>query len=142
MDFIIETFARWWGDKLCRLRIILAAAIALLALAVCVVWLSSVLMAPHENPGALTALKCSKCGDSEDLVVTSVDDASVKCSKCGAKLSLRMKCQDCGFEFARKSNDTVDCIKGKSKAESCQILMNQNVCPNCGSNKTGSAPLK
>jgi len=142
MNELFEAFSKLWGSKLYRLRLILAAAIAVLAFSVCVMWVSSLLRAPHDNPGALTALKCSKCGNSEDLVVTSVSDASVKCSKCGAPLALRMKCQDCGFEFARKSNDTVDCIKGKSKAESCQILMNQNVCPNCGSNKTGSAPIK
>ncbi len=141
MDFIVETFRKWWGNKLYRLRIILSGIVAVLAISLVIVFVASLLgSSATDNPGALTALKCVKCGFSEDRCIVSLDDPSVKCSKCGGPVSIRMKCDDCGFEFPKRSFDTIESIKGKSKAEACQFILSQTVCPNCNSTKTGSIP--
>ena len=87
---------------------------------------------------AYIALKCVKCGHNEDRRIFSLLDNGLACSVCNSKLGYRLKCLDCEFEFAfiPQNYDTIECIKDQRRRAAIVILLNQRMCPNCGSPRT------
>lgn len=87
--------------------------------------------------GALCVVMCPECKDKTIKRIKDINDpheSACNCDSCHGKLGYGWKCEDCGYEYAVRSEFKASVKEMKTMAK-FQLALEHEKCPNCASTR-------